>query len=94
MPPLAVMACEYAELIVPLVSDDGESTMSGPTVSVSARVPTLPRGSVAVTKKSDAPVPLGVPVTTPADDIERPLGSEPNEIAKVYVPVPPVAATD
>ena len=54
----------------------------------------LPSVSVARTVKSDAPLPVGVPVMAPLLALsDSPAGSAPDETAKVYGPVPPLAVT-
>jgi len=49
--------------------------------------------SVTFTVKLDVPAePVAVPLMTPAVLSVNPTGSEPDASAKVFVPVPPVAA--
>ena len=45
------------------------------------------------TVKLAVPATVGVPVMLPTASIARPVGREPADTEKAYVPVPPVAAT-
>jgi len=47
--------------------------------------------SVTRTVNVDAPVPVGVPLITPAADRLRPAGNVPDASDHVFEPVPPVA---
>jgi hypothetical protein len=48
--------------------------------------------SVARTVMFEVPDPVGVPLTTPVDDILKPAGKVPEARLHVQAPVPPTAA--
>lgn len=91
VPPLAVIACEYAEFTVPLVSDDGATVITGAMTSVYARAPVYAFASVAVMVKLKVPNTVGVPDNVPPEERDMPVGSAPEVTAYVYDAVPPLA---
>jgi hypothetical protein len=98
MPPLAVMAAEYALPTVAAGTVRVSMITAASTTSVKARVAVPPFESVTRTVKSNVPSSVGVPEIVvpgvPAGARVNPAGSVPAEIDHVYpAPVPPVAAT-
>jgi hypothetical protein len=96
VPPETTMLALYGTETVPLGRDDVPSeSAGGAMVSVTVPEP-LCAGlelSVALIVTVEVPADVGVPATAQFADKVNPVGSEPDRIAQVYWPVPPVTAT-
>ena len=93
VPPDAVNVCAYAVPAVPAGSVPGASvtTTAALMVGLYDRTPVTPFASVAVMSKLLLTALLGVPLSTPARDSDKPAGNAPEVTAKAYGPVPPDA---
>ena len=84
MPPLAAIVCEYAVPVAPFASSDEVVMLSAAlTVSEKVLLPVANALSVTVTVNDEAPAAVGVPLSAPALESDRPAGSVPLVTANV-----------
>ena len=91
---MAVRVCEYDVPATPEGNGEavGITSGAGLMASVKAMLAVAEFASVTVTKNTAAPTVVGVPVTAPAEDMERPGGNAPRASDQEYGAVPPAAA--
>ena len=92
VPPVAARVCEYVVPCIPVTNDN--------VVIVSTTLTLIVRDfcadwtpSAACTVNVAVPVPVGVPLITPAADNVDPVGNDPVATDQVFEPVPPVVVS-
>ena len=94
-PPAAVRVCEYGVPATPEGRGEAEEMARGGRTILSPNTSFAPAEFASTTAATNraAPAAVGVPEITPAEEIERPSGSEPAATDQVYGGDPPVAAS-